>query len=270
MKFLGFNVSSKLTGFSLCLMVGILLWACSGQDKKQENTLPKTKICSMIFIDKSVSVNVDKGFANEKYTKIINDLVEKNIRGKGDKLIVYFIHENTAKAKVAEVISRTEMDETDGANANDSEALKTEFSLDLSREKSIFKQLVVKQLNARNASSSNENTDILASLELIDKEVARGYDVKVYYLSDMVESMKGEHRRDFHKNPPVDDAAAVGWAREDASNLKANLNNLTSVQVFVAKPFEPTASTHVNNPAVSAYWERLFAELGVSTEVEEL
>jgi hypothetical protein len=170
MKFLGFNVSSKLTGFSLCLMVGILLWACSGQDKKQENTLPETKICSMIFIDKSVSVNVDKGFANEKYTKIINDLVEKNIRGKGDKLIVYFIHENTAKAKVAEVISRTEMDETDGANANDSEALKTEFSLDLSREKSIFKQLVVKQLNARNASSSNENTDILASLELIDKE----------------------------------------------------------------------------------------------------
>jgi len=270
MKFLGFNVPSKLVGFSLCLMVGILLWACSGQDKKQENTLPETKICSMIFIDKSVSVNVDKGFANEKYTKIINDLVEKNIRGKGDKLIVYFIHENTAKAKVAEVISRTDMEEAEGSNANDSEALKTEFSLDLGKEKSIFKQLVVKQLSARNTSSSNESTDILVSLELIEKEAARGYDVKVYYLSDMVESMKGEHRRDFHKNPPVDDAAAVGWAREDVSSLKGKLNSLSAIQVFIAKPFEPTASTRVNNPAVSAYWERLFAELGVSAEVEEL
>ena len=270
MKFLGFSTKNNWWNYCLVFWSSSLFFACSWREQKQEGTQPQTHTCSMIFIDKSVSVNVDKGFANEKYTKIINELIEKNINGKGDKLAVYFIHENTAKAKVAEVMSRSELEVSEGANTTDSEALKTAFALDLSKERSIFKQLIIRQLSAQNASSSKNNTDIQATLPLIDKEVAKGYNVKVYYLSDMVESMKGEHRRDFHTNPPADDAAAVGWAREDASKLKALLPNISSVQIFIAKPFEPTASTRKNNPAVSAYWQRLFEELGVTTEIEEI
>ena len=52
--------------------------------------------------------------------------------------------------------------------------------------------------------------------------------------------------------------------------MKPNLTNIGLAQIFIAKPFEPTASRKKNNPAISAYWQRLFMELGVSAEVVEL
>lgn len=250
--------------FSLASVVG----CSSSGDKYQEVDEPKT--CSMIFIDKSVSVNVSKKFVNEKYTKIINQLIDENVKAKGDKIEVYFIHENTAKGKAADLICRTEKGEIKGASSTDSEAISTEYNMSLEKERSFFKKIVFAQLSAQNTSSSKNNTDILAALPLIDKIALKGFNVKAYFLSDMVESMKAVNRRDFHVNPPVDDAAAVGWAREDALGMKTLLPNISMAQIFIAKPFEPTASRKKNNPAISAYWQRLFMELGVNTEVVEL
>jgi hypothetical protein len=256
--------------FYLLFVSSSLALSCSDASKKYEKTQEEAKTCSMIFIDKSVSVNVNKKFINEKYTKIINQLVDENVKSKGDKIEVYFIHENTSKAKVTEVIARTEMGDLEGASSTDSEAISTEFNLSIEKERSIFKKIVSTKLETQNTSSSKNSTDIQAALPLIDKAVAKGFTVKAYFLSDMVESMKGKNRRDFHSNPPVDDAAAVGWAREDAAAIKANLPNISLAQIFIAKPFEATASRKQNNPAISTYWERLFLELGLSSEVTEL
>lgn len=246
-----------------------LILGCSDAGKKYQE-VEEQRICSMIFIDKSVSVNVNKKFINEKYTKVINQLIDENVKEKGDKLEVYFVHENTGKGKAADVVCRTEKGELAGASSTDSEAISTEHSMFLDKEKSIFKKIVLAQLSSQNTSSSRDNTDLWAALPLIDKTIAKGYNVKVYFLSDMVESMKAPNRRDFHSNPPVDDAAAVGWAREDVLNMKPNLSNIGLAQIFIVKPFEPTASRKKNNPAISAYWQRLFMELGVSSEVVEL
>ena len=246
-----------------------LLLSCSDTGKKYQET-EEQKNCSMIFIDKSVSVNVNKKFVNEKYTRVINELIDENIKAKGDKLEVYFIHENTGKGKAADVVCRTERGDLSGASSTDSEAISTEYAMSLEKEKSIFKKIVFAQLASQNTSLSKNSTDLWAALPLIDKTIAKGYNVKVYFLSDMVESMKTENRRDFHSNPPVDDAAAVGWAREDVVNMKSNLPNIGLAQIFIVKPFEPTASRKKNNPAISAYWQRLFMELGVSAEVVEL
>lgn len=246
-----------------------VLLNCSDTGKKYQE-VEEQKNCSMIFIDKSVSVNANKKFVNEKYTKIINQLINENVKAKGDKLEVYFVHENTGKGKAAEVVCRTERGDFVGASSTDSEAISTEYSMSLEKEKSIFKKIVFTQLAFQNTSSSKNNTDLWAALPLIDKAVAKGYNVKVYFLSDMVESMKAENRRDFHANPPADDAAAMGWAREDVVAMKPNLTNIGLAQIFIAKPFEPTASRKKNNPAVSAYWQRLFLELGIAGEVVEL
>lgn len=256
--------------YCLIILSSTFLYCCSSPATKYENATDESKTCSMIFIDKSVSVNVNKQFINEKYTKIINQLIDENIKVKGDKIEVYFIHENTAKAKATELIARSEMEATEGASATDSEALKTEFNIEINKERSIFKKIVTTQLMTQNPSTSKNSTDIQAALPLIDHEIAKGYQVKVYFLSDMVESMKGNNRRDFHKTPPVDDAAAVGWAREDAARLHAVLPNIGMAKIYIAKPFEPTASRRVNNPAISTYWQRLFSELGISGEVTEL
>jgi hypothetical protein len=262
-------MKNKLKYYLFLIPASSLVLSCSDAGKKYED-VEEAKTCSMIFIDKSVSVNVNKKFVNEKYTKVINQLIDENVKGKGDKIEVYFVHENTAKGKAIEVTSRTEKGDAEGASSTDSEAISTEYNMSMDKERSVFKKIVFAQLASQNTSSSKNSTDILAALPLIDKAIAKGYTVKAYFLSDMVESMKAEGRRDFHTNPPVDDAAAVGWAREDADGLKTTLPNIGLAQIFIAKPFEPTASRKKNNPAISTYWQRLFLELGVTSEVVEL
>lgn len=253
--------------YLLLMVIGFL--SCSSKDK-YENSKVEPNTCSMIFIDKSVSVNVNKAFVNEKYTKVINQLIDDNVKAKGDKIEVYFVHENTAKGKATEMECRSEMEQIEGASTTDSEAIATEFNRSLQRERSIYKKMVLTQLSTQNTSSSKNSTDITAALPLIDQQIAKGYNVKAYFLSDMVESMQKPNRRDFHRNPPTDDAAAVGWAREDVMALKPLLPNITTATIFIAKPFEPTASSRKNNPAVSSYWQRLFMELGITNEVVEL
>ena len=261
-------MKKQLKYFSVIIPATLIL-SCSDTGKKYQE-VEEQKNCSMIFIDKSVSVDVNKKFVNEKYTKIINQLIDENVKTKGDKLEVYFVHENTGKGKAADMVCRTEKGELTGASATDSEAISTEYSMSLDKEKSIFKKMVFAQLASQNTSSSKDNTDLWAALPLIDKAVSKGFNVKAYFLSDMVESMTAKNRRDFHSNPPVDDAAAVGWAREDVIAMKTNLTNIGLAQIFIAKPFEPTASRKKNNPAISAYWQRLFMELGVTGEIAEL
>jgi hypothetical protein len=254
--------------FIYLFVIGSLV-ACNGSNSGEQNGQdPPT--CTMIFMDKSVSVNVNKKFVIEKYTKVINDLVEQNVNKKGDKVDVFFIHENTGQGKALEITSQTEMGDHSSTNATDSEAIKTEYDLSIQKERAIFKQQILKQLTAQNTSTSKNNTDIWATLPIIDKKVAQGFKVKVYYLSDMVESMRAPNRRDFHINPPDDDAAAVGWAREDVLKFKNDLINIRNAQIFIVKPFEPTATTRQNSPSVAIYWQRLFMELGVSGEVVEL
>ena len=263
------TMKNQLKQYLIFIPTTALILSCSDAGKKYEE-IEKAKTCSMIFIDKSVSVNINKKFISEKYTKVLNQLIDENVKAKGDKLAVYFVHENTGKGKAVELVCRTEKGDLAGASSTDSEAITTEYGMSLDKERSIFKKIVLAQLASQNTSSSKNSTDLLAALPLIDKEIAKGYNVKVYFLSDMVESMNAPNRRDFHINPPFDDAAAVGWAREDAVGLKSILPNIGSVQIFIAKPFEPTASRKKNNPAISTYWQRLFMELGVSTEVVEL
>lgn len=260
----------KKIKYFLFVIASTLLFCCSSPATKYENAVDESKTCSMIFIDKSVSVNPSKQFIYEKYTKIINELIDENINVKGDKIEVFFIHENTAKAKVAELVARSEMEIAEGTSTTDAEAQKTAFAMEIGKERSIFKKVVITHLTSQNTSTSKNNTDIQAALPLIDHEIGKGFKVKAYFLSDMVESMSGTNRRDFHKTPPVDDASAVGWAREDAARLQSVLPNISMAQIFIAKPFEPTASRKLNNPAISTYWQRLFSELGVSGEVKEL
>lgn len=259
----------KQLKYHFLLIPATLMISCSDTSKKYQE-VEEQKTCSMIFMDKSISVNVNKKFINEKYTKIISQLIDENVKANGDKVEVYFVHENTGKGKAADMVCRTEKDEMVGASSTDSEAISTEYTMSLAKEKSVFKKIVLAQLVLQNVSSSKYSTDLWAALPLIDKAVAKGYNVKVYFLSDMVESMKNTNRRDFHSNPPVDDAAAVGWAREDVIAMKPNLTNIGLAQIFIVKPFEPTASRKKNNPAISAYWQRLFMELGVANEATEL
>lgn len=249
---------------TFCLLLTMI--ACStDRDKARIDTDEPTY--TLIFLDKTRSVNVDASFVRQKYQRALTDIIEENIRQKGDRLVVYFIHENTAKARALNLTTRTEREDVSGASPTDREAAGMEFSLALSREKAQIRQRVLQQLVAQNTGASNQQTDIWASLPVIEKAAQTGATVKVYYLSDMLESVKGPHRRDFQLLPPKNSAQANEWAKADAEQLKRYA--LGSPNITLVLPFEPNASVRENNPAVTQYWQTLFAGLGVGTVTEE-
>lgn len=250
----------------IALFLLFLLSACSSDgDKTKART--DEPVYTLIFLDKTRSVNVNNAFVARKYQQALNEIIEHNIRRKGDKLEVYFIHENTSKARALTLTTRTEMEDVSAASATDREAAETEFDLALTREKAQIRQRVFQQLSAQNSGASNQETDIWASLPVIAKANESGATVNVYYLSDMVESVKGPTRRDFQVKPPKDNAQADEWAKADASQLKRY--TIGSPTITMILPFEPNASVKQNNPAVTQYWQTLFADLGAGTVEEQ-
>lgn len=244
------------------LLLAGFLWCTTACNFTSEptTTLPDVPIHTFIFLDKTQSVNVNKGFVQGKYQQELTDIVNQNMTNKGDKLEVYFIHENTSKAKALSLTVRSEKEGIENASATDREAIETAFQMSLQREKGIFLRQAITKLNQQNTGASNQSTDIWASLPVIAKAAEEGAQVRVYYFSDMVESVKGASRRDFHTNPPADDDQAESWAKEDIKKLSQYA--IGAPEITVVSPFEPTASTKENNPHVTHYWQTLFQELG--------
>lgn len=250
----------------ISLFALFLFVACSGSNEKSKPATDEP-IYTLIFIDKTRSVNVNKAFIAQKYQQALTDIIEQNIRQKGDRLDVYFIHENTSKARALNVTVRSEREDVSAASPTDREAAETEFNLMLSREKALIRQRVLQKLVAQNTSASSQETDIWASLPVIAKANESGATVKVYYLSDMIESVKGKGRRDFQVKSPKDNAQAEEWAKADAKQLKRFTIGSPAIKMIL--PFEPNASVKENNPAVTQYWQTLFQELGVGNVAEE-
>ncbi|WP_409013980.1 hypothetical protein [Dyadobacter sp. CY356] len=247
--------------------IALFLTSCGGEKDKTTAKTADTPIYTLVFLDKTQSVNVNKAYVNEKYRQTLTDIMENNMKNKGDKLEVYFIHENTSKARALSLTIRSEKEVNESANATDREAIETAFQLSLQREKSIYLRQLLLKLNQQNTGSSNQSTDIWASLPVIAKAGESGAQVSVYYFSDMIESVKGADRRDFHKQPPVSDAQAEDEAKSDVKKLEQYA--IGSPQVTIVSPFEATASSKENNPHVTHYWQTLFQELG-GVSVDEL
>jgi hypothetical protein len=259
-----FFVKWKLIMLSVMVLS---LASCGGEKEEKKPAAPDAPIYTLVFLDKTQSVHVDKSYVNDKYRQTLTDIIENNMKNKGDKLEVYFIHENTSKARALSLTVRSQKDDTEGVNATDREGIETAFQLSLQKEKGIYLRQLLTKLNQQNTGASNLSTDIWASLPVIAKAGESGSEVKVYYFSDMVESVKGANRRDFHIKPPQSDSEAEQDAKEDIKQLEKYA--IGSPQVTIVSPFEPTASSKENNPHVTHYWQTLFQELG-GVSVEEL
>ena len=246
----------------------LLIWGCSFLSKSEQKPAVASLVHTIIFIDKTQSVNVNERFVAQKYQQAIQGIVQDNIRQAGDQLEIYFVHENTSKARALSLKCRSELENAaQNLSPTDREAAQTAFEMAIKREHTLFITQSLAKLNQQNVGASNQMTDIWASLPVVAKASESGAEVRVYYLSDMIESVRGAERRDFHVQAPQTDDQAQEWAKIDAQKLK--INNLAASQIKILLPFEPTASTHENNPTVTLYWKTLFQELGAES-VEEL
>ncbi|HEV7380070.1 MAG TPA: hypothetical protein VGN64_09770, partial [Dyadobacter sp.] len=140
--------------FLLSMAIVATLAACGG-GKEETKIVADTPVYTLVFLDKTQSVNVNKNYVSQKYRQALTDIVENNMKNKGDKLEVYFIHENTSKARAMSVMIRSEKDNMDAANATDREAIETAYSLSLQKEKGIFLRQLLAKLELQNTSSSN-------------------------------------------------------------------------------------------------------------------
>lgn len=239
------------------LAIGLSLWACSDSETQTEAKAVKP-IHTVIFMDKTSSVDISKPFVAQKYQQLLQQVVDENIRQAGDQIDIYFVHENTAKGKSISLTSRTERENTQGMNATDLEAAQTSYEMMLKKEKNIFIRQCMAQLNKKNGGSSNAETDLKAAIPILSEAAADGSEVRAYFLSDMVQSQK--NGRDFHRNAPSNSTQASEWAEEDMGQFAEA--NLLNCDIQMVLPFEPTSSSSINNPNITVYWQTLLGQLG--------
>ncbi len=245
-----------------------LLGSCSTEKKGAANVPGEAEpTCTIFFIDKSLS-NSHLTDARNLYERTIREAIAERVQQKGDKVMVYFVHDNTAKARALSLTARTPLPDTDGSSPTDREAAQTDYALQLTREHTTLCRQVLTKLDQPNPGLSNQHTDLWGSLAVLARADESGrFQVRAYYLSDMVESMTGPGRRDFHRTPPATTQQADDWAKTDAEKLGTQ-HVIGSPEIRLVLPFAATASARENNPAISRYWHTLFEALGAQ-EVEE-
>ncbi|MEZ0542289.1 hypothetical protein [Fibrella arboris] len=243
----------------------LLLTACS--DKKERTQAPADEPSyTLFFIDKSLSNN-SLSEARAVYERVIREAITENVHQKGDKVVVYYVHDNTAKARALALTARTQLPETEGASPTDREAAQSDYELQLTREQATMQRQVLTRLDQPNTDLSNQHTDLWGSLDVLARADESGKQVRAYYLSDMVESMNGPGRRDFHKTPPATNQQADEWAKADAKKLSAQYV-IGSPAIRLVLPFAATASAKENNPTVTRYWHTLFDTMGAAEVAE--
>ena len=215
-----------------------------------------------MFVDKTASVNFDQKEIAEKYQTALKQLVEEHISYEGDELIMYYLHENTAKARCLQVASRSTMEDLKGLNATDAEAAKTSFELSIKKERKNMLKKASAKMFRDNTGSSNKETAVLAAIPVIAEKGERFDQLYVYFFSDMIESCK--NTRDFHVLAPNNNKTAAIWAKEDAKSFEEL--SLDNADIKVLLPFDPTSSSQINNPHIMAYWSEIFGLLGVPFE----
>ena len=239
--------------------------ACSGKKDRPAN-VPDEPSYTLFFIDKSLS-NTSLSEARSVYERVIREAITENVHQKGDKVVVYFVHDNTAKARALSLTARTQLPDSEGASPTDREAAQTDYELQLAREQATLQRQVLAKLDQANTSLSNQHTDLWGSLDVLARADESGRQVRGYYLSDMIESMSGPGRRDFHKIPPASNAQADEWAKTDAKTLGTQYA-IGSPTIRLVLPFAATASAKENNPTITRYWHTLLETMGAQEVVE--
>lgn len=245
----------------LCLFIFLILPFSCTSDTTNE-TSPKSKnILSLIFIDKSVSLDFDNSYVQTKYKDAVNTILQEGVLKAGDELEGYYIHENTLKGRCLSLLCSTEMEDVSNMNKTDKEMSELDYQLQIGKERNQFSKKILRIFETQNNQESNKFTDITSTLQIINTHNTGDKVISVYFFSDMIESTS--NGRDFHVKPPTNLDEATKWAEEDVEKMQDI--NLNGVSIKSILPFDPLSSSKVNNPNVSAYWKVIFESLGASS-----
>jgi len=245
------------------LLLSLLLPACGGETTSSEPSRPSQH--TLVFIDRSASTGAYPE-AQDLFRDSLEHVVRTFLRRPGDRLSAFVVHEKTlSKAHRLDLV-------------NDVRSLQQkDFPDEQAMENARFKKDVEQFLNAQverlqqfatETASRPEFarwTDLWGTLGVASEEFqADSTRKRVYYFSDMFESMPGERRRNFDARPPEGRKQAEGWAEADAPLLgdemvlRPDVLDDVTVRVLMG-----TLATKPSAQPVKFYWLTLFDETGV-------
>jgi hypothetical protein len=228
----------------------------------------------IVFIDKTLSVDFTST-AEDQVVAQLAGLLEGKIGRQGDRVSGYYIHRNTsASSRFLQEEFATPVPDVTTEGGVTAKRLLREYE----GEQQQFRQQCLDGIKTGLAQVNTERTsaytDLWAALELMSRffATAQPGDEKIaVFISDMVESMQGPGRRDFHRHKIPSKEAAEQMAREDAAWIQANLNvqpaHLAGATVKIRLPHDPMSQNDFS--MLRYYWEALLGEVGVGgVEVE--
>lgn len=246
----------------LCILA-LLLFSCSFTSAQEKASY------TLIFIDKSSS-SVNSPETVTAFKSRIKSVISSRYRVPNSIIKGYTIHGGTQSTTTFIDSTFTFM----AHNCNECGIMKQKVIAQKNQQTILAIQnralkIVLNQFSKTNLNSSKLHTDIWGSLELI----SRSFNTKtgnrlVIYSSDMVESMNGKGRRDFHKKPLTSKNEAEKLAQEDLvwikNNLKVNFNVFKGLKIEIWPPQHPNQGSQ--HPYTIYYWEYLFGLLGTKFE----
>lgn len=266
---------------SLGLLMLLLLGSCwdnQTETEKEENTSASSTTGNrhiMIFSDKTLSLKGDNESLSV-YRKSLTEFVINRYHQNGDRVRGHFIHENTLGATpFVQAEFQVQKPDLEGKGGASKSRAELDFKMEMNKVKKQCIQPILESFELVNKSSTNQETDIWATFELMTRffaEAGPQDTCYAFFISDMVQSVKGEGQHDFHRyqiktKEEAETLAmeAVKWIRE---NREVDPQVLSRVQVRMWIPPNPTGKNDFG--MLRYYWNKLFAELGVREVREEL
>jgi hypothetical protein len=218
-----------------------------------------------VFVDHSVSTG-DHPEARALFADSLARIVDHNMDTPGDRISLFFVHEKTL-SKAHQVDITNDVPPPGDAQFADEQALARARH---KRQTEQFLQNTTQQLRTALTSppidpAFTDWTDLWGTLGVASTTLAPAADRhRLYYFSDMFESMPGPDRRNFDRRPPRSRAQAERWAQADADTLDARMVlRPARLQTAEVRVLLGTLATKAHAQAVKFYWLTLFQELGL-------
>lgn len=220
---------------------------------------------TLLLVDKTGSSAVDSILLQE-YQEKVTRLINENFTSSGATFQGYFIHSNTLGVPpFAERNFDTPIPENFGELPK-IRRKRIEAQVRLSQQKLI--EEVVQDLQTEMGRQTSSSTDLWGTFELMGIFFSSSSDAnikEVVFISDMMESMRGKDRRNFHSSLPKSKEEAESWAIQDAQWIRNNFNideqSLSKTNVKVWPPVKPLDSSTIR--ILRYYWTALFKEFDI-------
>ncbi len=250
----------------------LILTACDGDEgeggKDLKNSLSDRNTHTLIFIDKSASVQVDEETAHQQESALLK-LLHEAVQGKGDRLDGYHIHSNTGDQPFKKHVCQAFLPDTASMDHISKLQAKQTFQGALSNERqTLKKELTEVWKSSSEGRSVAQSTNIWPILEVMTRffpDSSSGDKCQVVIFSDMIHADgKGTDLRKL-KNREDAETAARNHAQQLRQSLKIDEQRLHNVAVHIG--FPSGAMEASRNQLMKYYWEALFNEFGMGSPI---